>query len=151
MEDSKPVQSGGLVPGQQQPCIRATFHAAGSGSPLAIAASDERGQFHALDYAGAPPQFVEIIRTHPGAVRGNHLHRRCIETLCMLSGAIDLYLLCDCPGRHLFRKRLAAGDSVRIFPGTAHAVHALSENDIVSAFSEGDPRQDRERVVLIGV
>lgn len=133
----------------QQPCLSATFQEAGDNALLAVSAVDIRGEFFALDSANAPPQFIEIIHSRPGVVRGNHLHRRCTETLTVLNGGIDLYLLCGCVGRHLFRRRMNAGASVQLPPGVGHAVHTLTETEIISIFTDGDPRQDRERIALI--
>lgn len=133
----------------QQPCLHAAFQEAVDNTLLAVSAVDIRGEFFALDSANIRPRFIEIIHSRPGVVRGNHLHRRCTETLTVLSGAIDLYLLCDCVGRHLFRRRMNAGVSVQLSPGVGHAVYTLSETEIVSIFADGDPRQDRERIAII--
>jgi mannose-6-phosphate isomerase-like protein (cupin superfamily) len=146
-----PQPSPGLAPVPQCPaCLPATFREAGDNPLLVASASDDRGEFFALDTAASPPGFVEIIHSRPRAVRGNHLHRRCAETLTVLSGAIDLYLLCACPGRHLYRRRMERGASVLIPPGAGHAVHALLETELIAVFTGADPRQDRERIVLIG-
>lgn len=145
-----PQPSPGLAPVPQCPsCLHARFMAAGDNPMLTASAADERGEFFALDTGASPPGFIEIIHSRPGAVRGNHLHRRCTEALTVLSGAIDLYLLCACPGRHLYRQRMEHGASVLIPPGVGHAVHALDETELIAVIADADPRQDRERIVLI--
>lgn len=131
------------------PCIHAAFSEVADNPLIAICARDARGEFCALGCANLLPLLIEVIHSRPHVVRGNHRHRRCTETLTVLSGALDIYLLCDCPGKHLFCRRMESGVSVRLSPGTAHAVHTLAETEIVSVFSDDDPRLDRERVELI--
>jgi hypothetical protein len=131
------------------PCIHAAFSEVDNNPLIGISASDTRGEFFALGCADLRPQLIEVIHSRPHVVRGNHRHRRCTETLTLLSGALDMYLLCDCAGKHLFRRRMESGASVLLPPDTAHAVHTLAETEIVSVFSDGDPRLDRERVELI--
>ena len=131
------------------PCIHAAFSEADDNPLIAIAARDARGEFFALDCTAMQPLLVEVIHSRPHVVRGNHRHRCCSETLTVLSGALDMYLLCGCPGKHLFCKHMDSGASVHLPPGTAHAVHTLAETEIVSVFSDDDPRLDRERVELI--
>lgn len=133
----------------QRRCLHATFQEGVDNTLLAVSAVDIRGEFFALDSTSARPGFIEIIHSRPGVVRGNHRHLRCTETLTVLSGAIDLYLLCGCAGRHLFRRRMQAGASVQLSPGISHAIHTLAETEIVAIFADGDPRQDRERVAII--
>jgi hypothetical protein len=41
------------------------------------------------------------------------------------------------------------GASVHIPPGTGHAIHTLTETEIIAVFADADPRQDRERIELI--
>lgn len=141
-----------LLPGTHcAPCIHADFQQAHDNPLIAIAASDERGEVIAFDCAVVKPSLVEVIQTRPRVVRGNHLHRRCSEVLTVTSGVLDLYLLCDCPGKHLFCKRMESGDSVHLPPGTAHAVYTLAETTIASVFINGDPRLDRDRVEMIAL
>ena len=111
--------------------------------------SDERGDLAAFEFRQLHPYLIEVIHTRPQLVHGNHRHRRCSELLTVLSGALDMYLLCVCPGKHVFRKRMERGESVYLPPGTAHAFHTLSELALSSIFIDGDPRLDRERVELI--
>lgn len=102
-----------------------------------------------LDYSAAPPSIVEIIHTLSDKVRGNHIHMHCSETLTMLSGEIELYLLCSCEERHLLKKKMVGGASALMGPGTAHAVKSITECEFTSVFPDGDPRNDRERVQLM--
>ena len=133
------------------PCIHAAFEDMQDSRLFAIAAVDERGELIAIDCAAVHPTLIEVIQTRPRVVRGNHRHRRCSEVLTVTHGALDIYLLCDCPGRHLFRKRMEAGASVHLPPGTAHAIQTLAETAITSIFMNGDPRLDRERVEMISL
>jgi dTDP-4-dehydrorhamnose 3,5-epimerase-like enzyme len=145
-----PKLSPDLAPAHERPpCLQAAFREAGDNPLLAVSAVDARGEFFALDTAASPPGFVEVIHSRPQVVRGNHLHRRCTETLTVVSGAIELYLLCGCPGRHVFKRRMDGGASVRIPPGTGHAIHTLTETEIIAVFVDADPREDRERIELI--
>lgn len=146
----KPAITGSLtLVDAQTACIKATFYEAASNPFFPISASDERGTFYGLDYANVRPHLVEIIHSRANVVRGNHVHEHCSETLSVLSGDLELYLLCNCPGKHLFRKSMGAGTSVLISPGIAHAIFTLTENEITAVFGDGDPRNDRERVALI--
>lgn len=132
-------------------CIHAAFQKTEDNPLIAIAAADRRGELIAIDCAAVQPTLIEVIQTRPHVVRGNHRHRRCSEVLTVTSGMLDMYLLCDCPGKHLFCKRMERGASVHLPPGTAHAVHTLMETTITSIFIDGDPRLDRERVEMISL
>lgn len=132
-------------------CLRADFYQPGANPYFSVAAADDRGAFYGLEYAAARPFLVEILHTNAGAVRGNHVHRHCTEIFTVLSGDLDMYLLCDCPEKHLYKKRMNAGTTVAIHPGTAHAIHARTPNESVATFGDNDPRDDRERVELIGI
>ena len=145
-----PLLSAGLILSARcAPCIHAAFHDAHDNLLLAVSASDARGEFFALECAAVRPLLIEVIHSRPHVVRGNHRHRRCTETLTVLGGALDMYLLCSCPGKHVFCKRMESGACVDLPPGTAHAVYTLTETEIVSVFVDDDPRLDRERVELI--
>ena len=133
------------------PCIHAAFQKTQDNPLIAIAAEDLRGELIAIDCAAVQPTLIEVIQTRPHVVRGNHRHRRCSEVLSVTSGMLDMYLLCDCPGQHLFCKRVERGASVHLPPGTAHAVHTLAETSLTSIFIDGDPRLDRERVEMISL
>jgi hypothetical protein len=133
------------------PCIHAAFQQAQDNPLIAIAATDARGELVAIDCAVVQPTLVEIIQTRPGVVRGNHRHWLCSEVLTVVSGLLDIYLLCDCPGKHLFCKRMESGTSVHLPPGTAHAIHTLAETTIASVFIDGDPRLDRERIEMVSL
>lgn len=136
---------------RQTPCIEAIFHDPSSNPLFPISATDDRGKFYGLDYATIRPHLVEIIHSKPHVVRGNHIHEHCTEIFTVLSGQIEMYLLCRCPKRHLFKNLMHAGMSVRIPPGIAHAIHTLTDNESTAVFGDGDPRNDRERVELISI
>lgn len=133
------------------PCIHAAFERVENNPLIAMAAADVRGELIAIDCAAVQPSLIEVIQTRAHVVRGNYRHRRCSEVLTVTSGMLDMYLLCDCPGKHLFCKRMESGASVHLPPGTAHAVYTLVETTITSIFINGDPRLDRERVEMIAL
>lgn len=146
----KPVIADGqvLVTGQL-PCVRATFYQPEDSPFFAISATDDRGTLHGLDYESVRPLLVEIIHSERGAIRGNHVHRHCTETFTVMSGDISMFLLCVCPGRHLLEEVMVAGMTVRIAAGTPHAIFARTKSESVAAYGDGDPRHDRDRVMLL--
>ena len=133
------------------PCIHAAFQTIDCNPLLVLCSSDERGDLTAFEFRHMHPYLIEVLHSRPRLVRGNHRHRRCTELLTVLSGALDMYLLCGCPGKHVFCRRMERGDSVYLPPGTAHAFHSLSELAVSSIFIDSDPRLDRERVDLIAL
>lgn len=146
----KPTIAEGLtLTKEQTDCIKVAFYGAGENSLFPINATDDRGTFYGLDYADIRPHLVEIIHSKQGVVRGNHIHMHCTEVFSVLSGEIDMYLLCDCPKKHLLKKHLAAGMTASIGHGIAHAVYTTTQNESTAVFGDGDPRDDRDRVVLI--
>lgn len=60
-----------------------------------------------------------------------------------------MYLLCSCPKVHLYERKVSAGTTAVISPGTAHAIYTITENESIAVFGDGDPRNDRDRVNLI--
>ena len=134
---------------EQRPCVRATFYRPGENPFPAVAATDYRGIVYVLDYESARPRLVEVIHSEIDAIRGNHVHRHCTETFTVLSGEISMFLLCVCPARHLLEERMTAGMAVRIAAGTPHAIFARTQGESVAAFDDGDPRHDRDRVMLL--
>jgi hypothetical protein len=60
-----------------------------------------------------------------------------------------MYLLCTCPKKHLLEKKMTAGMTANIPPGTAHAIYTKTENESTAVFGDGDPRNDRDRVTLL--
>lgn len=143
------IADGRTLVSEQPACMRAAFHRPGENPFVVVAATDDRGTLYGLDYASERPHLVEVIHSEPGAVRGNHVHRHCTETFTVLSGEVSMFLLCVCPGRHLLAERMVAGATVRIFPGTPHAIFARTNSECVAAFGDGDPRHDRDRVPLL--
>jgi hypothetical protein len=134
---------------RQLPCVQATFYRPGDNPLLAIAATDDRGDVYGLDYESVRPRLVEIIRSERNAIRGNHVHRNCTETFTVMSGDISMFLLCACPGRHLLEEVMVAGMTVRIAAGTPHAIFARTKSESIAAYGDGDPRHDRDRVMLL--
>ena len=146
----KPVIANGhTLVVERTACVRARFHPAGDNPFLPVDAADNRGTLHGLNFDSVRPHLVEIIHSEPDVVRGNHVHQNCTEIFTVLSGDIDMYLSCTCPGRHLLAARMTAGATVVIPPGTAHAMHARTRNESVAVFGDGDPRDDRDRVMLV--
>jgi dTDP-4-dehydrorhamnose 3,5-epimerase-like enzyme len=147
---SRPTVNEDMVPIEAQlDCIKAIFYQAGENPLFPINVADDRGTFYGFDYTEFKPQLVEIIHSKQGVIRGNHVHMRCTEVFSVLTGEIDMYLLCDCPKKHLFKKRLTAGMTARINPGIAHAIYTITHNESTAIFGDGDPRDDRDRVMLI--
>jgi mannose-6-phosphate isomerase-like protein (cupin superfamily) len=146
----KPVIADGqaLITGQL-PCVQATFYRPEGNPFLAITATDDRGTLYGLDYVSVRPDLVEIIHSERGAIRGNHVHRHCTETFTVMSGEISMFLLCTCPGRHLLEEVMVPGMTVRIVAGTPHAIFSRTKSESVAAYGDGDPRHDRDRVMLL--
>jgi quercetin dioxygenase-like cupin family protein len=109
---------------------------------------DDRGRALLFEQVNKPATFIEVINTLSGKIRGNHVHQECDEVINVVSGKLDLYLLCDCVDRHVFKHAIAKGDTAIIPKGTPHALQALEETDIVVSF-EKDPRKDRDRVQIL--
>jgi dTDP-4-dehydrorhamnose 3,5-epimerase-like enzyme len=130
-------------------CIEATFHGPADNPLLPLAVSDNRGTLFGLDYADIRPFLVEVIHSRADVIRGNHVHAGCTETFTVLTGTIEMYLLCKCPDKHLLKKKMDPGMSVQIMPGIAHAVRTVTENESIAVFGDSDPRNDRDRVEFI--
>ena len=138
-----PLEPGLTLISTQPDCIKATFS-----SNTFASATDNRGTALLFERFNTPAVFIEAIRTLPGTVRGNHVHKNCNETLNVTSGELNFYLLCNCPQRHVYMKNMKAGDTVVTFKGVPHALQAIEKTDII-VFFEQDPRQDRERVQIL--
>ena len=143
------VHTGYTLVTEHLACVKATLHRPGDNPFLPVAASDARGTLHALDFDGARPGLVELIRSEPHVVRGNHVHLGCTELFTVITGEIRMYLLCECPERHVLEVPMTAGATVTIPPGTAHALYTDTPNESLAAFPDGDPRDDRDRVLLL--
>lgn len=131
------------------PCIHAAFQDIDDHPLLACCNSDQRGDLAVFAFRGMTPRLIDVIHSRPHVIHGNHRHPQCSELLTVVSGVANMYLLCGCPARHLFRRRMEGSDSIYLPPGTAHAFHALSDLVVTSIFFGNDPRLDRERVNLI--
>lgn len=137
----------GLTPTKVQlDCIKAVYTMSENSSFQS--AHDERGDAFVFDRTQEPAMFIEVIRTEQYKVRGNHVHQACTESFNVVDGALDFYLLCVCPERHVYHRTMHAGDSVHIEKSIAHAMYSLEKTEFVAIFDH-DPRNDRERVTLL--
>ena len=150
MPDKSPFISSKLVYcARCPPCIHAAFQDTDLNPFLVLSSSDEHRDLAAFEFRNVEPYRIEVVHCRPHLVNGNHRHQQCTELLNILRGTLDMYLLCQCAGRHVFRRRMQRGDSVCLPPGTAHAFHAQSELEVMSIFIDGDPGMDWEPVELI--
>lgn len=132
-------------------CIHAIFYSPGNNPFFPISATDERGTFFGLEYTDTRPFLVEILHSKPGVIRGNHIHLHCTEIFTVLSGRLDMYLLCPCPEKHLYKRSMLPGATVKIPSGIAHAIHVQTRNESTAIFHDNDPRQDRDHVELLSI
>jgi dTDP-4-dehydrorhamnose 3,5-epimerase-like enzyme len=88
------------------------------------------------------PKTIHIVKTLPGAKRGNHRHPRAAEWLCALEG--EGLLVWRSPSGELQELHLEAQTScVRIRPGIAHAVQNIGSGTLLlMAARELDPEGD---------
>lgn len=126
-------------------CIKATFTDFRKGN--FVISEDERGKAFLFERFKSPAVFIEVIRTAPNKIRGNHVHHQCNETLHVVNGAIELYLLCK-HGKHVFRQEMREGDVVITPKGTPHALRSIQESECVVLFNK-DPRNDRTRIPIL--
>lgn len=132
-----------LLTNIQLSCIQATFS-----KDAFVDAKDDRGRVFLFDQLNKPAIFIEAIHTLPNKIRGNHVHQNCDETLNVVSGKLALYLLCNCPRKHVFKRIMKNGDTVITPKGVPHALQALEKTEIVVLFDK-DPRHDRKRVQIL--
>ncbi|HSX29567.1 MAG TPA: cupin domain-containing protein [Candidatus Saccharimonadales bacterium] len=130
---------------QQPGCIKATFTSSQQGA--FTVAEDERGAAFLFERFQSPAVFIEVIKTAAGKIRGNHVHQNCNETLHVISGEVELYLLCK-EGKHVFKRIMRQGDVVVTPKGTPHALRSLQKSECVVLFDK-DPRSDRARVPIL--
>lgn len=88
------------------------------------------------------PKTIHIVRSRPGATRGNHYHPRVAEWLCPLEG--EGLLKWKSPSGELQELHLEAQTRcVRILPGVPHAVINLGPGELLlMAARERDPEGD---------
>jgi len=72
-----------------------------------------------------PIEYVTIISSHKGAVRGNHYHRDTTQWLYLLEGR--LRLLSQLPGEPVHEAVLEKGDLIVNVPMESHAMIALED------------------------
>lgn len=136
----------GLTLTELQPdCVKAIFTDIRQGA--FVAAEDERGQAFLFERLQSPAVFVEVIHTSPNKIRGNHVHQNCDETLHVVSGEIELYLLCE-HKQHVFKRVMKKGEAAITPKGTPHALRSIQESECVVLFDK-DPRNDRARVPVL--
>jgi mannose-6-phosphate isomerase-like protein (cupin superfamily) len=88
------------------------------------------------------PKTIHIVKTLPGAKRGNHRHPRAAEWLCPLEG--EGLLVWRSPSGDLQELHLEAQAAcVRIRPGVPHAVRNIGSGTfLLIAAREKDPEGD---------
>lgn len=128
---------------KQPGCVQAVFGPKKS----FVSAQDNRGQVFMFDRLTSPAVLIEHVRTQAGNIRGNHVHATCNETLYVMSGTIELYLLCT-HNKHIFGSVLQPGDSVVISKGTPHALFSVQDSECMVCFDK-DPRRDRAAVPIL--
>jgi quercetin dioxygenase-like cupin family protein len=139
------LESGLSLTEPQPECVRASFSSARQGA--FTIAEDESGQAFLFERHQLPAVFIEVIRTAAGKIRGNHVHQKCDETLHVLSGEIELYLLCE-HKEHVYKRLMSQGDVAIMSKGTPHALRSLQESECIVLFDK-DPRGDRVRVPIL--
>ena len=97
--------------------------------------ADGRGAIRDI-FASAAPECVTLITSNPGAVRGNHLHKRSTQHAFVVSGTMTAFSRIGGDDAPVTRIELIAGDIVTHEPGEAHAYFA-TEPTVFLAFAEG--------------
>lgn len=85
--------------------------------------TDERGIIE--DLKVGKDWSVTYISFKKGAVRGNHFHKKTIQTDIILSGKFECY-----SGNKMVE--VEAGDTIDHHPGIPHAYKALTDGEMVS-------------------
>ncbi len=107
--------------------------------------SDERGWLIEMlgpDLVNGQERFgqIHVSVGHPGKVRGNHYHRRKTEWFCVPSGQGRLLLKDRETGEE---REILMGENalrtVRIQPGTVHAIKNVGRNDMVLIVYTDEP------------
>jgi quercetin dioxygenase-like cupin family protein len=145
MNEAALLEDGLTYTPTQLDCIQAQFTTAQAGA--FTIAEDDRGSAFLFERFSKPAVFIEVIRTAAGKIRGNHVHQNCEETLHVVSGVIELYLLCE-HGKHVLTRTLQKGDVVATPKGVPHALRATEASECVVLF-DTDPRNDRARVPIL--
>lgn len=93
--------------------------------------------------AKEPVEFVTLIRSAKGAVRGNHYHRQTLQWIYLLEGRLEV--LYRMPGEPVEARTIEAGELFLNAVLEHHAVHALEDSTFL-VFTRG-PRggDDYER------
>ena len=139
------LEEGLELTASQPDCIKAVF--TDSQEKSFILAEDERGKVFLFERFQSPAVFIEVIHTGADKIRGNHVHETCDEVLHVVSGEIELYLLCE-HAKHVFKHVMRKGDAVVTPKGVPHALRSIEESECVVLFDK-DPRNDRARVPIL--
>lgn len=103
---------------------------------------DDRGVITDI-LAKEPIEYVTLITSRAGAVRGNHYHRETHQWIYVLSGRLQV--LTQLPGEPVRQADLEAGDLIENVPNESHAMIATTDASFL-VFTRG-PRggEDYER------
>jgi quercetin dioxygenase-like cupin family protein len=94
---------------------------------------DERGKI--IDILGKEViEYVTLISSKKGAVRGNHYHKESVQYTFLLYGTLKL--LTQIPGRKIETRRIKPGDLVITPPMEKHALIALEDSEFL-VFTRG--------------
>lgn len=75
---------------------------------------------------------VYFSTTRPGAVRGNHYHKRKVEWFSVIKG-ISKFVLEDCVSKEKKHEIILSGDKpmiIKINPNTSHAIQNIGSEDM---------------------
>lgn len=101
----------------------------------------------------SPVLNLHVVATRPGHVRGNHVHARRTEVVCVLGGRFRVVFVETASGRKAERE-VAGGEHLGfvIPPGVAHAFEALGPEDgyLLSYADRVFDPSDVERLELVG-
>jgi len=74
-------------------------------------------------------EYITIITSKKGAVRGNHYHKKSIQYAYILSGKIKL--VTQMPGKKIKKKIIKPGDLVINIPTERHTLVALEDSEFI--------------------
>jgi len=91
---------------------------------IPVAFQDKRGEIIDVLKHGHV-EYITIIRSRKGAVRGNHYHKQTYQHLYVMDG--KLRVVSKMPGKDQTEAVLVAGDLILNVPDEHHAFEALEE------------------------
>jgi dTDP-4-dehydrorhamnose 3,5-epimerase-like enzyme len=104
-----------------------------------ICHEDQRGTIRDI-FVDSPRDHCTIIVSRPGAVRGNHFHRRSTQYTYVVSGTLTMVVQgVDESGKALGEPHVStmvAGDLAKHVPLEAHAFRSEDES-VILAFADG--------------